>query len=480
MNFKSVSFVLLGCFLALGSSHNSSVANAGPSCAKSSGHTAPPGYVSVVDYGATGSGVADDSAAIRCAIDDAATNTSHVWFPTGTYSVSGNIALPPGLTLAGEADGLTPAIVQASSPGTVVGDATYNSAKGASITLTDLAFDGVTVRFHGPSRSAKLQRDMFTDSKGLLNYAANGAPEVGLLDLQSATVTDSIFLHGGESTDAVPLQLYNSANVTVSNNIIGLDLDQSSWLLGWPGYARWTEGAGAATLSARLAGLRQVLALGRDQGQFRTGLYAERVTKVSVDGNVLNASPNTKGKRDHAAYFWGQGNGAFTRNWVRGWPAGGDGGIKVRNGSSITVGGNDLIGTGILTYVYDDFQPFSLDHVTVCDNRLEVAGATAGDTYAGIMYWQNTQPDSLSDILIYGNQFADGSHTTGINLGNGLLSAFAVYASNAYADTGVTVGLSASLGAPAPMPGSPDKTRVAQCTGLIAPSYSIPEYASAP
>lgn len=57
----------------------------------------PAGFVSVKNYGATGNGSTDDSAAVQKAM---AANLN-VWFPAGTYLV-GNLKLRSGLKLAGE------------------------------------------------------------------------------------------------------------------------------------------------------------------------------------------------------------------------------------------------------------------------------------------------------------------------------------------------------------------------------------------
>lgn len=58
--------------------------------------------VSVKDYGAKGDGTADDTAAIRAAIE-AAGGGGIVRLPPGTYLISDSLTLPFGLTLTGEA-----------------------------------------------------------------------------------------------------------------------------------------------------------------------------------------------------------------------------------------------------------------------------------------------------------------------------------------------------------------------------------------
>ena len=59
--------------------------------------TRPPGSLSVTDYGAKGDGTHDDTASIQACL--AAGGTT--WMPTGTYLVTGDLAIPPNTTLQG-------------------------------------------------------------------------------------------------------------------------------------------------------------------------------------------------------------------------------------------------------------------------------------------------------------------------------------------------------------------------------------------
>jgi len=62
-------------------------------------------FFNVMDYGATGSGTSDDTAAINAAIAAAAPSSSPtgntVLFPAGKYLVSSTLTVPPGTTLQG-------------------------------------------------------------------------------------------------------------------------------------------------------------------------------------------------------------------------------------------------------------------------------------------------------------------------------------------------------------------------------------------
>ncbi|KAI8337583.1 pectate lyase superfamily protein-domain-containing protein [Chlamydoabsidia padenii] len=58
-------------------------------------------FVSVLDSGAVGDGVTDDTAAIQKVIDDNA-GCKIVYFPAGTYILSNTVVVPPGTRLTGE------------------------------------------------------------------------------------------------------------------------------------------------------------------------------------------------------------------------------------------------------------------------------------------------------------------------------------------------------------------------------------------
>lgn len=58
--------------------------------------------ISVLDYGAVGDGITDDTLAIQAAIDAGVLNKQIVYFPAGTYLITDTINLPIGSQLVGE------------------------------------------------------------------------------------------------------------------------------------------------------------------------------------------------------------------------------------------------------------------------------------------------------------------------------------------------------------------------------------------
>ncbi|MFD6278102.1 glycosyl hydrolase family 28-related protein [Streptomyces sp. NPDC060209] len=481
--------VVTACLLGTASQVDS--AAAAGSCGQASGHWAPAGYVSVAAYGARGDGVTDDAAAVQCAVNSG----SDVWFPTGTYELGASVSLPTALTVTGESDSATPTVIRGSVGGLVFGEtaAATNTTRTGTITLQDLFFDSIQVGVNGTKTSAVLERNVFSDARGHISQLNSPANQQLVLNRLTGTsrVTDSVFLHGDRSTDAVAMSLYRTTGLSIQRNVVGLELSESEWLEDWPGHHNWTDRSSDGTtnpsparvsLPAKLATLRTALGLGDSQGHYRSGLYTGFDTLLNVDSNIFDADPATPSVRDHAAYLKGV-SGRYIRNWVRGWPNAAEGGVKVRNSDGpLTVGANRLVDTPVLLYVYSDpTYPLTLREVDVCANVLEVA--TLDDpTHAGITYYENVQPTGLSGIRAYRNTFVDPTHTTGVIAGQlspAVLSqteanAFTVYASNSYQDTGGTVPVTVPAGITlAPVAGAPATDA---CSGLTVPSYALPAY----
>lgn len=132
--------------------------------------------VSVKDFGATGNGTTDDTAAIQQAIADAATCQT-VYFPAGTYKITSTLTISKCVTLQGAGGG-----------GLTVGPTQYNTFGGASVILNAAAAaNAITVQpVAGTWISDATIRDL----------AIQGNQAVG-----GATAGDNIVLAGG--SDAI-------------------------------------------------------------------------------------------------------------------------------------------------------------------------------------------------------------------------------------------------------------------------------------
>ncbi len=111
-------------------------------------------FVNVTDFGATGNGTTDDTAAIVAAIAAAAPSSARtgntVYFPAGTYLVSSTLTVPVGLILQG-AGWDTPGL----ESGTFAGSWIFVEA-GASFSPVTLSSNGGSVRdlgFNVPNQS---------------------------------------------------------------------------------------------------------------------------------------------------------------------------------------------------------------------------------------------------------------------------------------------------------------------------------------
>ncbi len=111
-------------------------------------------FVNVTDFGATGNGTTDDTAAIVAAIAAAAPSSARtgntVYFPAGTYLVSSTLTVPVGLILQG-AGWDTPGV----ESGTFAGSWIFVEA-GASFSPVTLSSNGGSVRdlgFNVPNQS---------------------------------------------------------------------------------------------------------------------------------------------------------------------------------------------------------------------------------------------------------------------------------------------------------------------------------------
>jgi len=103
--------------------------------------TAPANSLSIMSYGAGGTGATDDTDALNACISAASSQGKTVWLPAGSYKITGSINLPSNLTIQGAGMWYT----------TLVGDPTlYTSASrrvtlngnGNNIHLSDFAITG--------------------------------------------------------------------------------------------------------------------------------------------------------------------------------------------------------------------------------------------------------------------------------------------------------------------------------------------------
>lgn len=77
-----------------------------PAAAANSAPLSPDGRVNAKDFGATGNGTADDTAAVQAALNAATRQGPTCFLPAGHYRLEGALTVPPGVALVGASGGV--------------------------------------------------------------------------------------------------------------------------------------------------------------------------------------------------------------------------------------------------------------------------------------------------------------------------------------------------------------------------------------
>lgn len=149
-------------------------------------------FINVIDFGALGDGVNDDYSAIQTAINQAATNGSHVLIPAGTYNCSSTITVPAGVQLIGEGRGQSS--TQTPNTGTIIKN-----------TGTHL-----TVQITGSNAGLKDLTVYDTDNAG----AAGGVQLLANGSLVESILLDNVLIFGFTDGDALHLKAENGGGLS--------------------------------------------------------------------------------------------------------------------------------------------------------------------------------------------------------------------------------------------------------------------------
>jgi Pectate lyase superfamily protein/Right handed beta helix region len=373
------------------------------------------GYFDVKDYGATGNGSTDDKQKIQDAIT-AADNAGGgvVWFPPGTYMVSGRIQCKTGVWLRGAGSKSVIKATNTSNEQTVFGFGVND------VTISDLVIDGnrtgrtgITtlhgnVRFDGTSDSTQSQNIHVHDCE-IRESLGIGCTFINVKD---ASVMDC-WVHGcgkpgtadlGDGIDC----FYNCENIRYQGNLIE-DTTDDAIGLNAEGIEQDGSRHGSTHALRRVTIVGNVVAPGTEANSC---FAASGAKQVVVDGNV---------------FFQGQGTCVSVRNFFD--TPGED--VTITNNVVIDggVGGSafspaiSLIGAASGT-VLDDWGSAGCNRIVISDNviknprwtgiSLTALGATTNGPPAAQL------PGTLNDVHITGNVVCfDPSGTPGVTIDSG-------------------------------------------------------------
>lgn len=183
--------------------------------------------VDVKAFGAVGDGVADDTAAVQAAIDDAAAQGGGlVLVPVGTYLVSGALTLKAGVRLQG-APGSTRPVLR-------VGGASRSTWLQTAVAAGDVTVDGLEFDLAGLITSYALQVQTGARRFTMRDCTVRDAAPTALAMVETRDDVDGVTIDGCDFTGlltGVRLNL-GPRNVTIARCTFRVWRDRAIWLLG--------------------------------------------------------------------------------------------------------------------------------------------------------------------------------------------------------------------------------------------------------
>ena len=460
----------------------------------------PPGAINVKNPGSSlqaafGDGKKDDTRALRRIFDHAEAQTNpKVFFPPGKYYITSDVTIRgDSVTVLGSQVGMSIIVTQASKVlTTTLGN--VEETEQEDVAVRYLFFDGVRVQFIGKEGAVKRRISLSHCVFFASQTPPSGAP-VFQGQVRFRYVSDSrpalsysVFLRASAGF-GVASKFKKGVNYEIRDNIFGLDLGQTNWM----GNV-WTDSYWD-TLIPKLQFLKGHFTLADDQGYFKSSIYDDRAKNSVIEENIFNGSPNfvrtATYHKDHVVYMKGFDGTKFVRNYARGWPSDPSGGIKARNGKSLTIARNYIDDTGILLYTHYPATPtdlyLGLKDVLVYGNHI-VERTEIGNRTSGIGYNEPQFKGADENLVYSANTFeivnppASLTHPPCIFLDNGDVSQHKVYNDNVYQGTNDPVTLANTRnGDPVEfettIPVDHDAL-VSPYSSMSVPDYNIPAYAT--
>ncbi|XP_078372201.1 uncharacterized protein LOC144655897 [Oculina patagonica] len=401
---------------------------------------------------AAGNGSTDDTSATNAIIKHVEGSTNNkVFFPRGEYLVSGDSAISGSVELHGTQSGI--AVIKAS---TAYAIKIHNASPVRNVLLMYLYFDGIRLVFDGGNQGSSSTSNITIEGCVFFSSrrpsVSNGQKrQLEMIKLGASGVYRNVFLRDSDAY-GVASSFSRSKNVSVMDNICGLELSKLDWLSSEVKLHPFWRGQ-----KPKLEFLKTHFNLTSNQGYFKSCLYDQCDKRMQIAENIFNGSPNTGRHRDHAMYLKGFVGMKVLSNYVRGWPANPSGGIKTRNGIDLVLARNYVDDTGILLYSHRNInnKPCiyeGLKNVLIYGNHL-VQRTRPGERSSSLSYYVPHFVGNDENIKYSANVFEifGSRHPTQyrcIWLTNGNLTQHHVYRDNVYNGTSTPVRLQGRFGTP--------------------------------
>ena len=314
----------------------------------------------------------------------------------------------------------------------------------------------IRVDFDGGSQgppstyTIKIESCVFLSTKPRPPNTNKPEEQLRLVKLGNGGVYKCVFLRDSNAFGNAS-RFSHTIDVTVTDNLCGLDLSNIDWLTTQLEPAPYWRDQ-----KEKLRFLKTHYNLAADQGFFKSCLYDQCDKMMVIAENVINGSPNTGNlHKDHAMYLKGFDGMEVRSNYVRGWPADASGGIKALNGKNLWLARNYIDDSGILLYTHRKNKPCLYDgfkDAVIYGNHI-VQRSNPDNRSSSLSYYEPHHTGKDENIKYSANVFeiagvSDPTKYTCIWLTNGDLSQHHVYEDNVYYGTRTKVKLQARHGSP--------------------------------
>ena len=429
--------------------------------------------ISILDYGVLGDGVTDITEQLNQAIVDVVADSSKVgvYFPEGTYIISGSVELQNGVSLIGDQNGVS--LLKSLNGTAKIGNTVGGQRNVNNIKIRDLFFYNVNVHFYCwiPENRKKIHINRCVFYGGDDNV-------VGLSRASQSSVRNCIFLRSAEFPGS-GIHTWHSSKVYVENNVFGLSFSNMDWL-----NTEWKKPAGWKNLLARLSAFQAQEQLDDNQGCFRRAIKIQNSDGLaSVYGNILNADRRHNGPRDHAMYIHNNSKKVIiAQNWLRGWVNDPSGGLKVRNNNGPTIiAANRFKDISIIGYIHRTINEGGFDNQEVYINTLVYRNIFDFDydnpCYGGIGMWDQASEKGGQGVES-GNEYAENVMNTPNNTArfwfrSADAAGHKIYNTN-YDGDGNIIG-SSNQNFPV-VSGAPEHKKIKRYINMEIPDLVIPDY----